>query len=124
MYFRYVLYVMYIYVCLIRNIYIRTHTQQIPSGKFLMTAIARSFGHSAQSIRQHTSAYVSIRQHSYCTKLRTFCTEHTSAYVSIRQHTSAYASIRQHTSAYASIRQHTPAYVSIRQHTSAYVSIR
>ncbi len=33
------------------------------------------------SIRQHTSAYVSIRQH-------------TSAYVSIRQHTSAYVSIR------------------------------
>jgi hypothetical protein len=41
---------------------------------------------------------------------------HTSAYVSIRQHTSAYvkrmprtrpARIRQHTSAYASIRQHT-----------------
>jgi hypothetical protein len=62
------------------------------------------------SIRQHTSAYVSIR---------------TSAYVSIRQHTSAYASIRQHTSArcpFISIRQHTQACVSIRQHTSTYVS--
>ncbi len=37
--------------------------------------------------RQHTSAYVSIRQHT----------------VSIRQHTSALFSIRQHTSAYVSI---------------------
>jgi hypothetical protein len=44
------------------------------------------------TIRQHTSAYVSIR-HIY-TPL------HPPAYVSIRQHTSAYASIRQHTSAY------------------------
>ncbi len=59
--------------------------------------------------------------------------QHTSAYVSIRQHTSAYAAPlpagarsvpawRQHTSAYVSIRQHTPAYVSIRQHTPAYAS--
>jgi hypothetical protein len=39
------------------------------------------------SIRQHTSAYVSI-------SLR----QHTSAYISIRQHTDV--SIRQHTSAY------------------------
>jgi hypothetical protein len=72
------------------------------------------------SIRQHTSAYVSIRQPSAYVSIR----QHTSAYVSIRQHTSAYVSIRQHTSAYVSIRQHTSAYVSIRQHTSAYVSIR
>jgi hypothetical protein len=48
---------------------------------------------------------------------------HTSAYVSIRQHTSAYVGDTPnppphlHTSAYISIRQHTPAYVSIRQHT-------
>jgi hypothetical protein len=105
------------------------------------------------SIRQHTSAYVSIREDIY----------HTSAYVRIRediyqptlsvwsseeqrravavctcirQHTSAHVSIRQHTSAYVRTRQHT-AYVSIsataeslcliyvrmRPHTSAYVSI-
>jgi hypothetical protein len=55
--------------------------------------------------------------------------QHTSAYVSIRQHTAAstslgglqlpaYVSIRQHASAYVSIRQHTSGYVSIRQHTS------
>ena len=52
-------------------------------------------------------ASVSIRQR-----------QHTPAYVSIRQHTQP-ISIRQHTpaSAYASLRQHTPAYVSIRQHT-------
>jgi hypothetical protein len=40
--------------------------------------------------------------------------QHTSAYVSIRQHTSAYVSIRQNTSAYVCIRLHTSAYVSIR----------
>jgi hypothetical protein len=89
-------------------------------------------------MRQHASAYVSIRQH-------------TSAYVSIRQHTSAYVSIRQlvggvapyderllrelecqplllqrmraHGSTWRQ-RAYTCAYVSIRQHTSAYVSIR
>jgi hypothetical protein len=98
-------------------------------------------------VREHTSAYASICQHTsgICFESRnvrqmpaaeregergqtpayaSIC-QHTSAYVSIRQHTSAYASTRQHTSAYVSIRQHTSAaYVSIRQHTSAYVSIR
>ncbi len=49
--------------------------------------------------------------------------QHTSAYVSIRQHTSAYVSIRQHTSAHISTRQHTSAHVSIRQHTSAYAPL-
>jgi isocitrate/isopropylmalate dehydrogenase len=110
------------------------------------------------SIREHTSAYVSIRLLLECGDLLLHVThhlarQHTSAYVSIRQQTSAYASIRQHrdlllhvthhlaqcahvrcclvrllrqhASAYVSIiRQHTSAYVSIRQHTSAYVSIR
>jgi hypothetical protein len=90
---------------------------------------------------QHTSAYVSIRQHTSVSETSSCL----SAYASIRQHTSAYVSIRnkfmpvsirQHTPAYVSIRQrsclqcgesrlslHTPAYVSIRQHTSAYVSV-
>ena len=69
---------------------------------------------------QHTSAYVSIRQHM--TKIR----QHTSAYVStskatreieaclaasVAEHTSAEL---RHTSAYVSIRQHT---IGIRQHT-------
>jgi hypothetical protein len=78
------------------------------------------------SLRQHTSAYVSMLRdllYGLCRWLAGTCTrQHTSAHVSsvsIRQHTSAYVSIRQHTS-----RQHTSAYVSIRQHTSAYVSIR
>ena len=62
----------------------------------------------------HTSAYVSIRQHT-SNILRL-------AHISIRQLTSDYVSIRQHSSAYVSIRQHTPAYVSIREHTCAYVS--
>ncbi len=72
------------------------------------------------SMRQHTSAYVSIRRtsHKTCTPFASASIRpHTSAYVSIRQHTSAYVSIRQHTSAYVSIRLHMPAYVSIRQHT-------
>ncbi len=60
------------------------------------------------------------------TERRLHC-HHTSAYVSIRQHTSAYGRVTErrlhchHTSAYVSIRQHTSAYASIRQHTSAYV---
>jgi hypothetical protein len=87
---------------------------------------------SSVSIRQHTSAYVSIC--SIC--------QHTSAYaenssvlhaappVSMRLLQSSYVSIRHHTSAYAahvSIRQHMTstyaAYVSIRQHTSAYAEM-
>jgi hypothetical protein len=57
-------------------------------------------GDNIGGIRQHTSAYVSIRQkrrwrHQRCAAAR------------IRQHTSAYVSKRQHTSAYVSIRQHT-----------------
>jgi hypothetical protein len=60
-------------------------------------------------------------------------THHTSAYVSIRQHTSAELAglvqvqpphVRRYDPPYVSIRQHTSAYVSIRQHTPAYVSIR
>jgi non-ribosomal peptide synthetase component E (peptide arylation enzyme) len=83
---------------------------------------------------QHTSAYVSIRQHaSYtaCVNYVTFKIQQTSACVRIRQHTPipvfwlhACVSIRQNMSACASIRQNASAYVSIRQHTSAYVSIR
>jgi hypothetical protein len=53
---------------------------------------------------------------------------HTSAYVSIRQHTSVasasalgLASLPPPPDASVCIRQHTSAYVSIRQHTSAYV---
>jgi hypothetical protein len=103
-------------------------------------------------IRQHTSAYVSIRQHTHKTHhpfasdpehpppaagctcafasrpnegTRSSC-PYTSAYVSIRQHTSAYVCIRLHASAYVSIRQHTSAYdiCQFPSHTSAYVSIR
>jgi hypothetical protein len=82
------------------------------------------------SIRQHTSAYVSIRQPSLLhiaspTAFFTTCKD-----VSIRQHTSAYVSIRQrcpssllHTASATAFfttcgDQHTSAYVSIRQHTS------
>jgi hypothetical protein len=105
--------------------------------------------HYHQALRRlHTSAYVSIRQHtsetsisakiSTITRLFVDCIRyHTSACVSIRQHTSTCVSIRQRTtetsiSASVStitrlfvdcIRQHTSAYVSIRQHTSAYISI-
>jgi hypothetical protein len=117
------------------------------------TSAARPCANSAEYsiyIRQHTPAYVSIRQHTSQTRLAQLAPvptrpnthvsrrqhasvsmrQHTSAYVSIRQHTPAYVSIRQHTSAcmcqhmseYVSICRHTPSYASIRQHTSAYVS--
>jgi hypothetical protein len=70
-------------------------------------------------LSQHTSAYVSIRQHTCwdlgCLVLA-LLSQHTSAYVSIRQHTSAYLvgsrvllSIAQ--SAYVSVRQNTSAYL-------------
>jgi hypothetical protein len=52
----------------------------------------------------HTSAYVSIRQHtSACEKLR-----ETPPNFRMYLHTSAYVSTRQHTSAHVSTRQHTP----------------
>jgi pantothenate kinase len=83
------------------------------------------------SIRQHTSAYVSIVEAPTCSP-ETYDSSLLlllPAYVSIRQHTSAYVSIRQHTSAYVRTPPYShsclnmSAYVSIRQHTSAYVSI-
>ena len=61
---------------------------------------------------QVSAAYVMIRQRGFCS-----IRQHTSAYVSIRatrplQHplqvSAAYVTIRQHMSAYVSIRQHTP----------------
>ncbi len=72
---------------------------------------------SNTAIRQHTSAYVSIR----CAPKHTHSSidPRSDRYVSIRQHTSAYVSIRQHTSAYVSIRQHTSAYgVSLNTYTA------
>jgi hypothetical protein len=75
----------------------------------------------SDSIRQRTSAYVSIRQHTY---------QHTSAYIPVRRARGcspcasglAYVSIRQHTRAYGcSPCASGLAYVSIRQHTSAYI---
>jgi hypothetical protein len=54
------------------------------------------------SIRQHTSAYVSIRQH---TSLSTWKSSR-GGYSRLYQR--LHLSIRQHTSAYVSIRQHTP----------------
>jgi hypothetical protein len=85
----------------------------------------------ARSIRQHTSAYVSIC-HTECSAAAVAGVageKHTSAYVSIRHtHTecsaaavAGVASKRQ--SNYASIRQHTSAYVSIRQHTSSAAAV-
>jgi hypothetical protein len=90
----------------------------------------------AVSIRQHTPAYASIRQHASGIRAQLM-----DRAVSTRQHTSAHVSMRrayvvvylladdgsgdglrvsirdQHTSAYASIRQHTSASVSMRQYT-------
>ncbi len=86
------------------------------------------------SIRQHTSAYVSIRRQ---TRGRGEQGSQGATYlhVSIRQQTAEYVSIRQHTSAYVSRRggergaqgsegaTYLRTYVSIRQHTSAYVYV-
>jgi hypothetical protein len=105
-------------------------------------------------MRQHASAYVSIRQHTNVgcplARLRRRALCH--IIVSIRQHTSAYVSIRKHTSGHihrgmwthiadtrtqltgvSALTSSMPvsasstrlaAYVSRRQQTSAYVSIR
>jgi isocitrate/isopropylmalate dehydrogenase len=50
--------------------------------------------------------------------------QHASAYVSIRQHTSAYVKAVEDQKRDLQVRQHASAYVTIRQHTSAYISIR
>ncbi len=73
------------------------------------------------SIRQHTSAYVNIRQHTLYESSDLSDTDvshirqHTSADVSIRQHT-LYESSDSSDTGVSCIRQHTSAYVGIRQH--------
>jgi hypothetical protein len=62
--------------------------------------LAKKAEHSDLSIRQQTSAYVSIRQHTLAYEYLAKGVEYSD--LSIRQHTSAYVSIRQHTSAYVS----------------------
>jgi hypothetical protein len=87
----------------------------------------------AASHTEHTSAYVSIRQHTsaYGPAVRVLrCaashTEHTSAYVSIRQHTDLQcgccAALPRAQQAGSPAPVHTPAYVSIRP--SAYAPRR
>jgi hypothetical protein len=49
------------------------------------------------SIRQHTSAYVSIRQHTFGSSVMVIVFIAPLTCVSIRQHTTAYVSVRQHT---------------------------
>jgi hypothetical protein len=77
----------------------------------------------------HTSAYVSIRQHTSRT-----CASSSSAaaggcergfgtaFVSIRQHTSAFVSIRQHTSAYASMQAASADVCAQRQYLNVFTS--
>jgi hypothetical protein len=62
-------------------------------------------------IRQHTSKYLSIRQHA-------------SACVSMRRNQTNRQDGCRHSRPAGGIRQHTLKYLSIRQHTSACVSIR
>ena len=93
-----------------------------------------------RQIRQNTSAYVSIRQHT-CLLGSAWGLRAPDKYVSIRQHTSAYVpawkrlglagtrrsaprSMRRQGDAVAVRIPSNTACVSIRQHTSAYVSIR
>ena len=80
-----------------------------------------SLAPSKTRIRQHTSAYVSIRQSAYHTLHSLIGAFGKHAYVSMRQHASACVSIRQ--SAYHTLHSLTRAfgrhaYVSMRQHTS------
>jgi hypothetical protein len=78
------------------------------------------------SIRQYTSAYISIRQHTsasaYVGNIRRDQTQnslqHTSAYVSIRQHTSAYVSIRRQNS-----ERSNPNFATQQQIESVFVTI-
>ncbi len=61
----------------------------------LSPATLRRLQLAALQVRLHTSAYVSIRQHTYATLRRLQL-----AALQVRLHTSAYVCIRQHTSAY------------------------
>jgi hypothetical protein len=90
------------------------------------------------SIRQHTSAYVSIRQHALMTRVSAcsdigsstavprvfedFCRRHLRVVVLGLTHKaqeSAYVSIRQHTSAYVSMRLHTQLGLTLKAQESA-----
>jgi hypothetical protein len=85
----------YIHIYLLSNILNSVWRHHLVNEPYLQRLLR---GDESASIRQHTSAYISIRQ---------------------RQHTPAYVSIReQMTCAVMS----APAFASIRQHTSAYVS--
>ena len=64
------------------------------------------------SIRQQTSAYVSIRQQHEVVGRGSSSTEGTWSSSELRRRERAYVSMRQHASAYVSICQHTSAYVS------------
>jgi hypothetical protein len=76
----------------------------------------------AVSIRQHTSAYVSMKLRltpayvSMKLSLTPACVSMKLSLTPQKLSLSTYVSIRQHTSAYVSIRQHTSAYISVRQH--------
>jgi hypothetical protein len=117
----------------------------------LRSCIARALPNKPKkSIRQHTSAYVSVtwiartlhkreslndahldRKYLTLSKVRQHFHSRLPNQRRRLQHSreqgkdlSAYVSICQHMSVYVSIRQHAAAYGGMRQHTSAYVSIR
>ena len=119
----------------VRNVRMGQLAIELVDGSFVLARHARLFRPPllqlrccVRHLRQHTSAYVSVCQHTSYSLAMLVCSARrcsnsaaaSASCVSIRQHTSAYVnirSIRQHTSVYVSIRQHTPAYVSIREHT-------
>ena len=81
------------------------------------------------SIRQHTSAYVSIRLYTCLRALDSACRRSTWRHSrrTTRWLRLPFSTGRERTGrslAFHCIRQHTSAYVSIRQYTSAYVSVR
>ncbi len=77
---------------------------------FFFVPTKRGMCASNVSVGEKNDLLVSSLRHSFLPGRKTCIRQHTSAYVSIRQHTSdasAYVSIRQHASAYISIHQHT-----------------
>jgi hypothetical protein len=82
--------------------------------------LATLYVHACAGYR-YTSAYVSIRQHTYATEISSRL-RWLQVYVSIRQHTSAYV---RNGDIFSQLYTCTPALATgIRQHTSAFFSIR
>jgi hypothetical protein len=91
---------MYIYVHMDLHTQAHTHIDTVKACDTTNEGVERRAGTAriaCVSIRQHTSAYVSIRQHTTNKGVERRAGTARIACVSIRQLTSAYVSLRQHT---------------------------